>query len=178
MNKTISQIVLVMAVILLLLGAFVFFQKMLQMPFRETNDALHEKGAAFTLDFLIPAGTYIDKKITIGELAKIRISQKSSPFESAAQALSDRIPSRYIWLGNGLLFCFWSFCVLTLLRVFTFMGYGRALRSSLLMGGIIYYFMPDFALNQWEDILFILCPFLLIAGRFWFKRRKRRIKEA
>ena len=147
----------------------------MEIPFRTANDALHEKDAALTLDFLIPAGTHIDKKITIGEVLKIRLEGKRSPFEAAARALSDRIPPSYIWLGNLFLFFFWSFCILTLLRLFTFMGYGRVLRTSLLLGGVTYYFMPDFSPDGWEDTLFVLCPLLVILFRSYLIRRKKRI---
>jgi hypothetical protein len=159
----------------LCVGGFFLVQRIFQIPFRSANDTLHEKDAALTLDFLIPAGTHIDKETTIGEVLKIRLAGKRSSFEVVARALSDQIPSSYIWLGNMFLFFFWTFCILTLLRLFTFMGYARVLRTSLLLGGFTYYFMPDFSPNVWEDYLFMGCPLLLILSRSFLIRRKKRI---
>ena len=175
MKRVVFQLVILMVVASLCIGAFFFVQRILQIPFRTANDALHQKGTALTLDFLIPAGTYIDENITIGQVVKIRMTQNTSPYEAAVRALSDLIPPRYVWLGNVLLFFFWSFCVLTLLRIFTFMGYGRVLRTSLLLGGVTYYFMPDFSPYAWEDSLFVGCPLLLILSRSYLIRRKKRV---
>jgi hypothetical protein len=174
-KKGVFQLVLLVVMVALCSGAFFFVQQIFKIPFRSANDALHEKDAALTLDFLIPAGTHINKNMTVGEVLKIRLEKKSSPFEAVARALSEQIPASYIWLGNLLLFFFWSFCVLTLLRIFTFLGYGRALRTSLLLGGVTYYFMPDFSPYPWEDVLFVACPLLLILFRFFWIRRKKRI---
>ncbi len=173
MGKSVLQLVLLLGLALMVLGAIRGWQTVMKIPFRAANDALHEKGSALTLDFLIPAGTYIDKKITIGEVLKIRLAKKRSPLEAVVRTLSERIPSTYRWLGNLFLFFFWGFCVLTLLRLFTFMGYGRAIRSSLLLGGITYYFMPDFSPGTWEDYLFLGCPTALIVSRFYWVRRKK-----
>ena len=175
MKRVVFQLVILMVVASLCIGAFFFLQRILQIPFRSANDALHKKGTVLTLDFLIPAGTHIDENITIGQVVKIRMNQNISPYEAAVRALSDLIPPRYAWMGNILLFFFWSFCVLTLLRIFTFMGYGRVLRTSLLLGGVTYYFMPDFSPYGWEDLLFVGCPLLLILSRSYLIRRKKRV---
>ena len=175
-KRIVLQLVLLVVIAALCSGGFFFAKRILQIPFRSANDALHEQDAAPTLDFLIPAGTHIDKKITIGEVLRIRLTEKSSPFERAVRALSGQIPASYIWLGNLLLFFFWTFCALTLLRIFTFMGYGRALRTSLLLGGCTYYFMPDFSPYSREDVLFVAFPLLLILFRFfWIRRKKNRV---
>jgi len=177
MRKLVLQLVLLLCAAVLVFGGVQGWQAVMKIPFRSANDALHEKDAALNLDFLIPAGTHIDKKITIGEVLRIRLTEKSSPFEAAVRALSRQIPASYIWLGNLLLFFFWTFCALTLLRIFTFMGYGRALRTSLFLGGCTYYFMPDFSPYSREDVLFVVCPLLLILFRsFWIRRKKGRIK--
>ena len=175
MRKLVLQLVLLLAAALLVLGAIQGWQRVMKIPFRAANDALHEKDAALTLDFLIPAGTYIDKKITIAEVLKVRLAKKSPPFDAAARALSEQIPTTYLWLGNLLLYFFWSFCILTLLRLFTFMGYARALRTSLFLGGITYYFMPDFSPYPWDDLIFVVGPVVLIMVRFYWVRRKRHI---
>jgi len=177
MKRVVSQLVILMVAASLCIGVFLFVQRIFQIPFRSANDTLHKKGTPLILDFLIPAGTHIDEKITIGQVIKIRMTQKSSPYEAAVRALSDLIPPRYVWLGNVLLFFFWSFCVLTLLRIFTFMGYGRALRTSLLLGGVIYYFMPDFLPYSRDDILFVVCPLLVIFLTYWVRRKKNVVKD-
>ena len=158
MKRIVFQLIIVMVAASLCVGGFFFVQRIFQIPFRSANDALHKKGTALNLDFLIPAGIHIDDKITIGQLVKIRVAQKSSPYEAAVRSVSDLIPPKYILLGNFLLFFFWSFCVLILIRLFTFVGYGRALRTSLLLGGVIYYFMPDFSPYGWEDVIFVAGP--------------------
>jgi len=178
MRRIMLQLVLLLSAAVLIYSAFWGWQRAMKIPFRAANDALHEKDAALTLDFLIPAGTHIDPKITIGEVLKIRLAKKSSPFEAAVRALSEQIPPSYIWLGNLFLFFFWTFCILTLLRLFTFMGYGRALRSALLLGGVTYYFMPDFSPYMWEDLIFIFCPLLIILLRsLWARRKKRDLRR-
>jgi hypothetical protein len=174
MRRTLFQIALLLSAAALIYGAFWGWQAAMGIPFRAANDALHHRDSALTLDFLIPAGTHIDEKITIGEVLKIRLAKKSSPFEGVVRALSEQIPPAYLWLGNLALLFFWTFCILTLLRLFTFMGYGRALRSAFLLGGVTYYFMPDFSPDMWEDLLFMSCPVLIICVRFFWVRRKKR----
>ena len=63
---------------------------------------------------------------------------------------------------------------MTFLRVFTFMGYGRALRGSLLLGGLTYYFMPDFLPGKVDDMFFIGSPLVIILLRVYIRRRKKR----
>lgn len=176
-KRAISQVILILALASLCLIVVFFVQHILQLPFRPTNDALHKEGAAMTLDFLIPGGIYLDEKVTIGEVIKIRLKKTSGPFEKALQPLSDLIPPRYRYLGDILLFFFWTLSFLTLFRVFTFMGYSRALRASLLLGGITYYFMPDLSPGSGEDILFVGFPLLIILFRFYLVRRKRAKKK-
>ena len=178
MKKTIFQLILILFFISLCLGGFFLAKHILQLPFRPTNDALHKEGAAMTLDFLIPGGIYLDEKVTIGEVIKIRLKKTSSPFDKVLQPLSDLIPPRYRYLGDILLFFFWTLSFLTFFRVFTFMGYGRALRTSLFLGGVTYYFMPDFSPGSGEDILFVGFPLLIILFRFYLVRRKRAKKNA
>ena len=177
MKKPIFQLILILSFISLCLGGFLLTKHILQLPFRSTNDALHKEGAAVTLDFLIPGGTYLDEKVTIGEVIKIGLEKTSNPFEKALQPLSELIPPGYRYLGDLLLFFFWTLSFLTFFRVFTFMGYGRALRVSLFLGGVTYYFMPDFSPGSGEDILFVGFPLLIIVFRFYLVRRKRAKKN-
>ncbi len=161
----------------LCLGGYLIARRILKLPFRPTNDALHQRGSDLTLDFLIPAGTYLDGKITIGEVIKIRFKKEGSFFEKVLRAIAGLIPPRYRLFADLLLFCFWFFCFVALFRIFTFMGYGRALRASLLLGGITYYFMPDFSPGKGDDILFIVVPLLIIALRIYLLRRKERRRK-
>jgi len=91
-KRAISQVILILALASLCFIEFFFVQHILQLPFRPANDALHKDGAAMTLDFLIPGGTYLDEKVTIGEVIKIRLRKTSGPFEKVLQPLSDLIP--------------------------------------------------------------------------------------
>ena len=158
----------------LCLGGYLAARHILKLSFRSTNDALHQRGSEFTLDFLIPAGTYLDEKITIREVIQIRFKKEKSLHERVFRAISDQIPPRYRLLANLLLFCFWLFCFMALFRVFTFMGYGRSLRTSLLLGGITYYFMPDFSPGRLDDVMFLIVPLLIIALRIYLLRSKER----
>jgi hypothetical protein len=155
------------------LSGFLLVRHILQLPFRSTNDVLHEKKSALNLDFLIPSGTYLDDKITIGEVIKIRTSKATPLYERVLQPFSSLIPVRFRYLADLLLFFFWSFSFMTFFRVFTFMGYGRALRGSLLLGGCTYYFMPDFSPGRMDDICFIGLPVMMILLRMYILGGKK-----
>jgi hypothetical protein len=176
MRKFTLQMILLVLLASLCLGGYLTARHILKLPFRPTNDALHKRGSAFTLDFLIPAGTYIDGRITIGEVIQSRFKKEKSIYERVIRALSDLIPPRYRLFADLILFCFWFFCFMALFRVFTFMGYGRSLRASLLLGGITYYFMPDFSPGRLDDIVFLGAPLLIISLRIYLLWRKRRKK--
>ena len=156
------------------LSGFLLVRHILHLPFRPTNDALHQKKSAFTLDFLIPSGTHLDENITIGEVVKIRFTKEKAPYKKVLGAFFDLIPHRYRFLANLVLLLFWFLCFMTFTRVFTFMGYGRALRGSLLLGGITYYFMPDFSPGKGDDILFISIPLFIILFRIYIHKKKRK----
>jgi hypothetical protein len=173
MKKVILQLILVLSLACLCAGGFLFGRHLVQLPFRAANDALHKDGAPFTLDFLIPGGAYVDEKTTIGDVIRIKLKKTGSPFDRFLRTVSDQIPPRYRYIGDVLLFFFWTLCFLTFLRVFTFLGYARALRISLLFGGITYYFMPDFSPGSGDDIVFVLFPILIILIKFYLARRNR-----
>ena len=141
-------------------------KKLLGLPFRQTNDLLHQGEAPITLDFLIPAATYVDERMTIGEVIKVRLTGERAVHEKWLRFLLGFIPEKYRHLVNLLLFGFWFFCYMTFFRVFTFMGYGRAFRVSLLMGGVTYVFMPDLAPGWMDDFFYIAVPVALVAGRW------------
>ena len=177
MKKTIFQVILLLLFIVVCLSGFFVGRHILNLPFRATNDALHKKEFSFNLDFIIPGGTHIDEKMTIGEVLKIRANKEKSLYEKILHTTSELIPPRYRHLLNLLLFLFWSFLFMSFLRIFTFMGYGRALRGSLFLGGITYYFMPDFLPGKSDDIFFIGIALLIILIRAYFhKKEKRKIK--
>jgi hypothetical protein len=173
MKKGIFQLILILVLACLCVGGFFLGRHILQLPFRASNDALHKDGAPITLDSLIPGGAYIDEKATIGDVIRIRLKKTSGPFDKLLHTVSDQIPPRYRYLGNVLLFFFWTLCFLSFLRVFTFMGYGRALRISLLLGGIVYYFLPDLSPGWNDDLVFVLFPVLIILIRLYVVRRNR-----
>ena len=174
MKKTTLQAMLILALLLFCGGIYLMAQHVLNLPFAPTNKALHEADSAFTLDFLIPGGTYLDEGMTIREVIRLRFKQKTHPFQKLVQNLCEPIPIQYKLLANTLLFGFWTLCYLTLFRVFTFMGYGRALRGSLFLGAVTYYFMPDLSPGIGDDMVFLLVAFLIILLRFYAVQRKKR----
>ncbi len=170
MSKVRLQLLLLVLLALLCLGGYFTARHILNLPFRSTNDALHKKGAPFTLDFLIPPGTHIDEKISIGEVIQIRFKKQKSLYQRGLRAVSDIIPQRYRLLADMLFFWFWTFCFMAIIRTFTFMGYARSLRASLLLGGITYYFMPDFSPGRIDDAIFLGIPILIILIRIFLRR--------
>ena len=177
MRRFTLQLLILLLLTSLCLGGYLVARHILKLPFRPTNDALHQRGSDLTIDFLIPAGTYLDERITIGEVIQIRFKKEKSLYEGVIGAISDLIPPRYRLFADLLLFCFWFFCFLALIRVFTFTGYGKSLRASLLFGGITYYFMPDFSPGRLDDAVFLGVPLLIIALRIYLLRRKERRRE-
>ncbi len=179
MQKTAFQIILLLFLASLILSGFLVLRHTLNLPFNSTNAALHERSSTFNLDFLIPAGTYIDERMTIGEVMKVRFKKQRSFYERVLRGISGLLPARYRYLGDVLMFFFWSFLYMTFLRVFTFMGYGRALRWSLILGGVTYYFMPDLSPGRIDDIIFIAIPiFIFVLWKILPQRReKRKLRE-
>ena len=173
MKKGLFQLILLMSLVCLCAAIFFVGKHVVQLPFRASNDSLHKEGAPFTLDFLIPGGAYVDEKATIGDVIRMKLEKTGGPLDKFLRTISDQIPPRYRYVGNALLFCFWTLCFLSFLRVFTFIGYGRALRTSLLLGGIVYYFLPDLSPGSSDDIVFILFPLLIILLRAYLTRRNR-----
>jgi len=176
MKKTVaSQITLLLLLLSLSITAVVLVRHALQLPFALTNENLHKKGSAFTLDRLIPAGFYIERTKTIQDVIAVRLRQETSALRAALQSIADLIPFRYRLIADLILFCFWTFLWMIFFRVFTFMGYGRALRTSLLMGGIMYYFIPDFSPGKNDDAVFLGIPSLIILIRGYLYRKSKQI---
>ncbi len=174
MHRKLFQVLILFLLASFCLSGFLLGRHLLRLPFRSTNDALHKRESAFNLDFLIPSGVHLDDKITIGEVIKTRISKGKPFYERVLRAFFDLIPSQYRHLADLFLFFFWVFCFMTFLRVFTFMGYARTLRGSLFIGGLTYYFMPDFSPGKGDDLFFIGFPLLIIFLRTYMVRRKKR----
>ncbi|RJR33011.1 MAG: hypothetical protein C4576_28915 [Desulfobacteraceae bacterium] len=173
MKKSISQIILLLALISFCVAGGLVLNQILDLPFRFANDQLHSMEAPVTLDFLIPGGTYIDEKMTIGEVILVQTRMKMSIYERMADSITQFIPLSYIVIADLIMYFFWSFLFMTVIRVFTFLGYGRALRTSLLLGGIVYYFMPDFTPGRLDDAAFLLFPILLIVSKAVSRHKKK-----
>lgn len=151
---------------------YLISNKILSMEFRAANDALHQQEAPITLDFLIPAGTYVDEKMTIGEVIKIRLQKPKGKFDSFLQKFSKSIPRKYLLLGTMVLYLFWTFIFLVFFRIFTWIGYRVALSISFFAGSIVYFFMPDLMLGRIDDLVFLgWAVAFAVAGRWYSKRR-------
>ena len=174
MQRSIYQGILLILLASSCIIGFLFVKHILQLPFRQTNDALHKKGSAVNLDLLIPSGTYIDDSMTIGEVVKIRTKKETSFYDAFLKSIADLIPAPYRYIADFIIFLFWTFLFMTFFRVFTFMGYGRALRGSLLLGGLVYFFMPDFSPEKIDDAVFIGVPLSIIILRTYIYRRKKK----
>jgi hypothetical protein len=174
--------VIVQSLVLVLLGGvclsgYFLARHLLQLPFRRTNDALHQKESPINLDFLIPGGINIGEKMTIKEVINARFRKKAGIVETTLKSLSNLIPRNYLYLADFILFASWVFLYLTFLRVFTFAGYGRALRVSLFLGGCTYYFMPDFSPGKTDDVLVISAVILILGARAYLFHRRKRTKQ-
>lgn len=174
MRKALTQALLILVLAALLGSGYLLAKNILALPFRPTNDTLHARDSWVNLDFLIPGGVYLDEKITIGEVLAIRVQQKRSSTAGVLKPVSDLIPPRYRYAASALLFLFWGFCYMSFLRVFTFAGYGRSLRASLLLAAITYYFMPDFVAGRVDDVALMALAAFVIAFRKYLQVRKRR----
>lgn len=173
MKKTVLQSLLLLFFLAICFSVYLAIQHFLGIPFRSTNDGLHQKEAPITLDFLIPAGVYIDENMTIGEVLKLRFKKEGGVYDKMLKGFSEMVPARYRHGANGVLFIFWTFLFMTFLRVFSFMGYGRAIRVSLLLGACTYYFMPDFTPGKFDDLLFVAFALLIIAVRAYYHHKKQ-----
>ncbi|RPI78980.1 MAG: hypothetical protein EHM45_04580 [Desulfobacteraceae bacterium] len=170
MKKVILQIVMIAVLAALVFTGYLLINYALKLPFRATNDALHKKEALLNLDILIPAGFNIDEKVTIEQVIQVRFQKQRSLARKFLQTFADIIPTHYRYYADALLLAFWTFLYMTFFRVFTFMGYGRALRVSFFFGGITYFFMPDFSPGRWDDIIAICLPLAVIFGRIYLLR--------
>jgi len=138
------------------------------MEFRAANDALHRQDAPITLDFLIPGGTYVDEKMTVGEVIKIRLQKPKGKFDGFLRKFSESIPRKYLLLGTMALYMFWTFIFLVFLRIFTWISYSVALSISFFAGSLVYFFMPDLMLGRIDDLVFLGWALTFaVAGRWY-----------
>jgi len=166
---------MVLSVVFLLVGGAVLFflgHKALGLPFRKTNDMLHDMDSPVTLDFLIPGGVYIDQKITIGEIVHRRFQKPGNRLALLMKKISESVPARYRYMGTALLYAFWTFLFLVFFRIFTWMAYASALRISFLCGAIVYFFLPDLVLGRLDDTIFLIWPMALFVTARCIGRRK------
>ena len=176
MAMTTRTKVLISAVTLLCLAigmviVYLTWQKILAMPFRATNDTLHQHGAPITLDSLIPAGTHIDDKITIGEVIRIRFNKPKRRFSRYIERISEIIPVKYRLLGTTILYFFWTFLFLVFFRIFTWVRYTVVLVISFLAGALVYFFMPDLVMGRSDDMFFLLLAIAFAVSGWWYSRR-------
>ena len=143
------------------------------MPFRATNDALHKQEAPITLDFLIPGGTHIDDKMTIGQVIRIRFEKPKGRMNNFIKKISKQIPFKYRFLGTLALYLFWTFLFLIFFRIFTWMRYVPALSISFFAGSLVYFFMPDLVLGRIDDVGFLGWAIAFAGAGWWYARRKK-----
>jgi len=161
---------------LLVLGAtgiYLGYQKVISLPFRATNDYLHQRNAPVTLDFLIPGGTYIDEKMTIREVARLRFAQPKDRVEQAIRQLSEMVPLKYRLLAAAAVYLLWVLLFLAFFRLFTWARYTTALAASFFCGALVYFFMPDFVVGRWDDVGFLAWSLASGGALFWYRRRQR-----
>jgi hypothetical protein len=148
------------------------FRKILSLPFRQTNDLLHEQGFPLTLDFLIPAGLYIDETITVKEILHSRLHKPSKRIHLFLSKVSESIPVKYRITATTVFYLFWTLLFLVFFRIFTWMNYTTALFISFLCGASVYFFMPDFIMGKIDDSIFLGWALTLLGLRWWIKRKK------
>jgi len=150
-------------------------KKILFMSFRATNDSLHKKEAPITLDFLIPSGTHIDEKMTIGDVIKIRFKGPKSKANQFFQKISEIIPFKYRFLGTTVLYLFWTLLFLVFFRIFTWMRYVVAFSISFFAGALVYFFMPDLVMSGIDDVAFLVWA-IVFWGIFWWSSRRKKMR--
>ena len=151
---------------------YLISHKILSMEFRAANDALHRQEAPITLDFLIPGGTYVDAKMTIGEVVKIRIQKPKKKFNSFLRKFSESIPAKYLLLGTMTLYLFWTFLFLVFFRIFTWISYSLALSISFFAGSLVYFFMPDLMFGRIDDVVFLGWAIAFTVACRWYSKRR------
>lgn len=150
---------------------YIGFRKILSLPFRQTNDLLHENDFPLTLDFLIPAGFYIDEKVTVKEVLDHRLHKPGQKAHFILSKIAESIPVKYRIAATTVFYLFWTLLFLVFFRIFTWMRYSTALMLSFLLGAGVYFFMPDFVMGKIDDSVFLAWGLTLFSLRWWKKRR-------
>jgi hypothetical protein len=163
----VSVVCLVTIISVLYLGS----RKILSLPFRQTNDLLHENGFPVTLDILIPAGFYIDEKITVKDVLYHRLNKPGQKAQLFLSKVVESIPVQYRITATTVFYLFWTLLFLVFFRIFTWMRYTTALTLSFLFGAVVYFFMPDFLLGKIDDGVFLAWALTLFGLRWWMKRK-------
>ena len=172
-NKIILTVVSMLCLVIGL-GTIMFAsKKILFISFRATNDSLHQKEAPITLDFLIPSGTHIDEKMTIGDVIKIRFERPKSKANQFFQKISEITPFKYRVLGTTVLYLFWTLLFLVFFRIFTWMRYVATLSISFFAGALVYFFMPDLVMSVIDDVAFLVWAIVFWGIFCWNSKRKK-----
>ena len=175
MTRRTKVLMSAVSLLVLIIGAgtvYLISHKVLSMEFRAANDALHRQEAPITLDFLIPAGTYVDAKMTIGEVAKLRLQKPRKKFDIFLRKFSESIPRKYLLLGTMILYLFWTFLFLVFFRIFTWIGYSAALSISFFAGSLVYFFMPDLIFGRIDDVVFLGWAVAFAVACRWYSKRR------
>jgi hypothetical protein len=174
--KIIWAAVSVMCLVIIISIFYTGFRKILSLPFRQTNDVLHENDFPVTLDFLIPAGFYIDEKISVKEVLYHRLHKPGQKTHLFLSKVAESIPVTYRITATTVFYFFWTLLFLVFFRIFTWMRYATALMFSFFFGGAVYFFMPDFVMGKIDDSVFLAWALSLLGLRWWTKRKS--IKSA
>jgi hypothetical protein len=176
--KILWAVISLVSLIALISVFYVGFRKILYLPFRHTNDLLHEQGFPITLDFLIPAGLYIDDTITVKEVLRHRLHKPSKKLDLFLSKISESIPIKYRATATTVFYLFWTLLFLVFFRVFTWMRYTTSLFISFLFGACVYFFMPDFIMGKIDDSIFLGWALTLLGLWWWTKRKKTKVPNS
>jgi hypothetical protein len=176
--KILWAVISLVSLIAIISVFYIGFRKILSLPFRPTNDLLHEQGYPLTLDFLIPEGLYIDETITVKEVLSHRLHKPSKRLDLFLSKISNSIPVKYRVAATTVFYLFWTLLFLVFFRIFTWMRYTTALFISFLFGASVYYFMPDFIMGKIDDSIFLGWALTLLGLRWWTKRKKAKTQNS
>jgi hypothetical protein len=169
--KIIWAVISVICLVTIISILYTGFRKILSLPFRQTNDLLHKNEFPLTLDFLIPAGFYIDEKITVKEVLHHRLHKPGQKAHLFLSKVAESIPVKYRITATTVFYLFWTLLFLVFFRIFTWMRYTTALMLSFLLGAVVYFFMPDFVMGRIDDGVFLAWALTLFGLRWWKKRK-------
>lgn len=176
-TKIIWALISVMCLATVISMMYMGFHKILSLPFRQTNDFLHEKDFPFTLDFLIPAGFYINEKITVKEVLYHRLYKPDQKAHFFLSKVTESIPVNYRLTVTTVFYLFWTLLFLVFFRIFTWMRYTTALMLSFLFGAVVYFFMPDLVMGKIDDTVFLAWALTLLGLRWWIKRKSLKVAQ-